>query len=37
MRIFKQDNKELKRIDWVEVQDIAKTKKEEDSEKIITN
>jgi len=29
--------KELKRVDWVEVQDIAKTKKEEDSEKILTN
>ncbi len=29
--------KELKRVDWAEVQDIAKTKKEEDSEKILTN
>ena len=29
--------KELKRVDWVEVQDLAKTKKEEDSEKILTN
>ncbi len=29
--------KELKRVDWVEVQDIAKSKKEEDSEKILTN
>ena len=29
--------KELKRIDWVEVQEISKTKKEEDSEKILTN
>ena len=29
--------KELKRVEWVEVQDIAKTKKEEDSEKILTN
>ena len=29
--------KELKKVDWVEVQDIAKTKKEEDSEKILTN
>ncbi len=29
--------KELKRVDWVEVQEIAKTKKEEDSEKILTN
>ena len=28
--------KELKRVDWVEV-DIAKSKKEEDSEKILTN
>ena len=29
--------KELKRVDWVEVQDLSKTKKEEDSEKILTN
>ena len=29
--------KELKRVEWVEVQDIAKSKKEEDSEKILTN
>ena len=29
--------KELKRVDWVDVQDIAKSKKEEDSEKILTN
>ena len=29
--------KELKRVDWVEVQDIAKSKKEEDSEQILTN
>ena len=29
--------KELKRVDWVEVQDITKSKKEEDSEKILTN
>ena len=29
--------KELKRVDWVEVQDIAKSKNEEDSEKILTN
>ena len=29
--------KELKRVDWVEVEDITKSKKEEDSEKILTN
>ena len=29
--------KELKRVDWVEVQDVTKSKKEEDSEKILTN
>ena len=29
--------KELKRVEWVDVQDIAKSKKEEDSEKILTN
>ncbi len=29
--------KELKRVDWVEVQDMTKSKKEEDSEKILTN
>ena len=29
--------KELKRVDWVEVQDITESKKEEDSEKILTN
>ncbi len=29
--------KQLKRVDWVEVQDITKSKKEEDSEKILTN
>ncbi len=29
--------KEFKRVDWVEVQDISKSKKEEDSEKILTN
>ena len=29
--------KELKRVDWVEVQDRAKSKKEENSEKILTN
>ncbi len=29
--------KELKRVDWVEVEDIAKSKKKEDSEKILTN
>ncbi len=29
--------KELKRVDWVEVQDMSKSKKEEDSEKILTN
>ncbi len=29
--------KELKRVDWVDVEDITKTKKKEDSEKILTN
>jgi len=29
--------KELQKVDWVEVEDIAKTKKEEDSEKILRN
>ena len=29
--------KELKRVEWVEVQDIAESKKEDDSEKILTN
>ncbi len=29
--------KEFKRVDWVEVQELTKTKKEEDSEKILTN
>ena len=29
--------KELKRVEWVEVQEITKSKKEEDSEKILTN
>ena len=29
--------KEFKRVDWVEVQDLTKSKKEEDSEKILTN
>ena len=29
--------KELKRVEWVEVQEIAKSKKDEDSEKILTN
>ncbi len=29
--------KELKRVDWVEVEDMSKSKKEEDSEKILTN
>jgi len=29
--------KELKRIEWADVQDMAKSKKEEDSEKILTN
>ena len=29
--------KELNRVDWVEVQDIEKSKKEEDSEKFLTN
>jgi len=29
--------KELKRVEWVEVQDIAESKKEDDSKKILTN
>ena len=29
--------KDLKPVEWVEVQDIAKSKKEEDSEQILTN
>tara|TARA_B100001123_G_scaffold84682_1_gene96978 strand:- start:99 stop:2489 length:2391 start_codon:yes stop_codon:yes gene_type:complete len=29
--------KELKRVEWVEVQDITESKKEDDSEKILTN